>query len=233
MRSVQPVTPLARTVGYEMGARTRLLGGRVETALSLWGIDVASETVWIGDEGVTEAGGSTRRLGIEWEGRWESRRSAATDVVNASGDAKEFMKPTDYIGTKSFPDYAAYAKSHQYDIKVPGCATNGKMFVGQRKEGFAVNIGTIFDLVNADAATITNPGLRGAVPNPLDNKNVTTIALELPIACVVAAGKPAIIGTWTTASLRQARVLDPSHLLRGRLWKAAPGLRFRVCPCRL
>lgn len=139
------------------------------------------------------------------------RRGAnAMDVVNVSGNATNFMKPTDYIGQKSFPDYAAYAKAHQYDIKVPGCdAPGARMFVGQRKEPFAVNVGTIFDLVNADPATITNPAARGAVANPLGDKNVTTIALELPISCVVAAADKTIIGTWTTASLRQAKVLDP------------------------
>ncbi|MDZ4695271.1 MAG: TonB family protein [Deltaproteobacteria bacterium] len=88
VRSVQPVTPLTRTVGYEVGARTRLLGGRVETALALWGIDVASETVWIGDEGVTEAGGATRRLGIEWEGRWEIQPWLFADADVTVADAK-------------------------------------------------------------------------------------------------------------------------------------------------
>ena len=38
--------------------------------------------------------------------------------------------------------------THIYDINIPGCATPGRVFVGQRKEGFAVNLGEIFDLVN-------------------------------------------------------------------------------------
>ena len=73
VRSQQPVTPLTRTLGYEVGARTRVLGGRLESAVSLWAINVDSETVWIGDEGTTESGGSTRRTGVEWEGRCELR----------------------------------------------------------------------------------------------------------------------------------------------------------------
>lgn len=69
VRAVDPVTPLTRTVGYEAGVRTRLFGGRLDAAASLWGIDIDSEIVWVGDEGTTEAAGSTRRLGVEVEAR--------------------------------------------------------------------------------------------------------------------------------------------------------------------
>lgn len=71
VRSVDPVTPLTRTVGYELGARTRLLERRLQLAVALWGIDIDSETVWVGDEGTTEAGPASRRVGAEAEVRWE------------------------------------------------------------------------------------------------------------------------------------------------------------------
>jgi TonB family protein len=71
VRGDNPVTPLTRTLGYEVGARSRLLHRRLEVAASLWGIDLDSETVWVGDEGTTEAAGATRRLGLEVEGRAE------------------------------------------------------------------------------------------------------------------------------------------------------------------
>lgn len=71
VRSTGAVTPLTKTLGYETGARTRLLDRRLELAASLWGLDIDSETVWVGDEGTTEASGATRRLGVEVEGRWE------------------------------------------------------------------------------------------------------------------------------------------------------------------
>jgi hypothetical protein len=54
-----------------------------------------------------------------------------------------------------------------------------KVFVGQRQDPFAVNLGTIFDLVNAPVSTITNPALIGALPNTIGDKNVTTLALEV------------------------------------------------------
>ena len=59
-----------------------------------------------------------------------------------------FEKPLDNIGNKTIPNYAAYAAKHIYDINIPGCATPGRVFVGQRKESFVVNLGETFDLIN-------------------------------------------------------------------------------------
>ena len=48
----------------------------------------------------------------------------------------------------------------------------------------------------------TNPvGPRDAEPNTIPDKNVTSIALEVPISCLVRKGDP-VIGAWTTASVR-------------------------------
>jgi hypothetical protein len=84
------------------------------------------------------------------------------------------------------------------------------MFVGQRHESFAVNLGTIFDLVNAPAQVVvggTTRDGRALVPSTIDDKNISTIALELPISCVLGTGTT--IGAWTTASVRQVRVVNP------------------------
>jgi hypothetical protein len=129
-------------------------------------------------------------------------------VANVSGGTV-FEKPFDYIGTKTFPDYEAYARRYMYDIHVPGCDGTGRLFVGRRKEPFAVNVGTIFDLVNAPASVITDPALRDAAPNPLAHKNITTFALKLPIGCLTAGQDKPVIGGWTTASKRQVRMLNP------------------------
>jgi hypothetical protein len=143
--------------------------------------------------------------------RGPRRGSAGQDVTNASGGGTTFIKPTDYVGTKTFGDadaYAAYAREHIYTVNIPGCAGPAKVFVGQRREPFAVNLGPIFDLVNADPTIITDSSRRGALENPLASKNVTTLALEVPIACL-KAGSQDVIGGWTTASVRQARALNP------------------------
>lgn len=135
------------------------------------------------------------------------RNAGAQAVTNASGGAATFDKPVDNIGTKTIADYAAYAAKHVYTVDVPGCSQPAKLFVGQRQDPFAVNLGTIFDLVNAPLAVITDPALIGAAPNTIGDKNVTTLALELHQSCLTAGDDP-VIGAWTTASLRQARVLD-------------------------
>jgi len=139
--------------------------------------------------------------------RGDRRSGQAQAVTNASGGATVFDKPVDNIGVKTIPDYSAYAARHIYSINIPGCGIAGRMFVGQRKEAFAVNLGTIFDLVNAPVAVITDPKLINAVPNTIDNANVSTLALEVHRSCLTAAGDP-VIGGWTSASLRQVRLLD-------------------------
>ena len=138
---------------------------------------------------------------------WERR----TSITNASNGSATFDKPVDNIGTKTIPDYAGYAAKHIYNVNVPGCSMPGKVFVGQRKEPFAVNLGVIFDLVNAPLAVITDPALINAAPNIIDDANITTLALEVHKSCLVARGSTdPVIGGWTTASLRQARLLDPT-----------------------
>jgi hypothetical protein len=141
---------------------------------------------------------------------------AAAMVTNTAGGAT-FDKPVDNIGTKTIPDYAAYAAKHVYAVNIPGCNMPGKLFVGQRKEAFAVNLGPIFDLVNAPLALITDPSRIGAVPNPLDDKNVTTLALEVHKSCLTAGDD--VIGGWTTASVRQAQVIDPAPSGHGKAEK--------------
>lgn len=136
------------------------------------------------------------------------RRSGIATPVTGSGGATSFSKPLDYIGTKTLPDYEGYAKSNIHDVKIPGCDAPGKVFVGQRAEAFAVNLGAIFDLVNLVP-------LEGSIENTRSNDdlvgrfNVTSLALEVPISCVTGEGN-GVIGAWTTASLPQGEVEDPS-----------------------
>lgn len=138
-------------------------------------------------------------------GRRSTDRTFITNPIPVGTDSTTtFRKPVDNIGNKSIPDYNTYANSHISSINIPGCSTTGgKVFVGQRREGFVVNLGEVFDLIN------TNPlGARNAELNVLDDKNITSIALEVPAACLTA-GNDSVIGAWTTASLRQTRVLNP------------------------
>ncbi len=142
------------------------------------------------------------------------RRTGTSAAVTAAGGGVSFRKPADNVGSKSFADYATYAKTFVQTITIPGCATPGKVFVGQRAESFAVNLGVVFDLVNAPLSTIGDAALRGTTQSVIKDNNVTSIALELPVSCIKAANKD-VIGGWTSASVRQARVIDPSPTFNG------------------
>ncbi len=151
------------------------------------------------------------------------RRSGTRAPVTAVSDGSAvFGKPLDNIGNKTIPDYATYANQYITPINIPGCATPGKVFVGQRSDAFAVNLGGAFDSVNfvpieGDSAPGAGDGkgYPGGIKQSRTNdeivgkKNVDTFALEVPIACLVGAGN-GVIGAWTASSLPQARLLDPS-----------------------
>ena len=122
-----------------------------------------------------------RGSGHHQRGRWRHDLSASPWTTSARSPSR---------------NYATYANNHIYDIVIPGC-DNGRMFVGQRKDSFVVNLGETFDLVN-----VTNPlGAENAEADDLADKNVTSFVLEVPIACLVSSASQPIIGGWTTASL--------------------------------
>jgi hypothetical protein len=140
------------------------------------------------------------------------RTGTATPITDATSGSKTFTKPFDNIGAKSIPNYAAYANSFIHSITIPGCSTPGKVFVGQRADGFVVNLGETFDLVNIKYPAEeldTGGNARNIAPNSLANYNVTSLALEIPASCLVSSASP-IIGSWTTASVRQAAVINPA-----------------------
>ncbi len=143
------------------------------------------------------------------------RRKGQVQAVTKTAGGATFEKPVDYIGVKTLGDaaaYEAYSQKHIHTVNIPGCAMPGKVFVGQRQEGFAVNLGAIFDLVNAPASVLLDPANKDAAgmgggKHPIQQKNVTTISMEVHKSCLTAGTDP-VVGGWTTASLRQSRLLD-------------------------
>lgn len=138
--------------------------------------------------------------------RGDRRTGTRTRLTNAAGGSTMFDKPVDNIGDKSFGgagNYETYANQHIYNVAIPGCA-NGRVFVGQRKESFYIAVGKIFDLFNLNPLGDPNGN-----KNDLESKNISTIAMEIPIACLVAGSDP-VIGAYTTASVRQARLINPT-----------------------
>ncbi len=149
--------------------------------------------------------------------RGDRRKGTSQSVTKSDGTTATFEKPVDYIGSKTLGDasaYESYAQKHVHAIKIPGCPAGkdtGYVFVGQRQEGFAVNLGTVFDLVNAPAAFLLDPANKDAAgqggKHYMQKNNVTSLALEVHKDCLTAGTDP-VIGGWTTASLRQTRLLN-------------------------
>jgi Domain of unknown function (DUF4331) len=164
---------------------------------------------------VTAPGGATQNVSQSYTltlVKGDRRTGTATPIVNASTGATTFAKPLDNIGAKSIPNYATYAAQFIFPITIPGCSAPGKVFVGQRQDPFVVNLGETFDLVNvkypASQLAPTGTNGRNYVPNTLAGYNVTALELEVPATCLTSASNK-IIGGYTTASLRQAMVLNP------------------------
>ena len=62
---VDPVDPLVRTRGAEVGVRTAALAG-LQSTVSLWVLGLDSELVFVGDAGGTEASDASRHVGVEF-----------------------------------------------------------------------------------------------------------------------------------------------------------------------
>lgn len=89
---IQPVSPLVRSIGYEVGVRTGILPG-LQASLALFRLDIASELLFVGDAGTTEATRPSKREGFE---------------------ASLFYKPNDWLTVDV--DYAlARARFSDYD----------------------------------------------------------------------------------------------------------------------
>jgi TonB family protein len=74
-----PVTPIARAVGEEVGARSRFWG-RWDLAVALWRLTLDSETTWDGDNGTTSVSDPTLRYGVELGSRFEITQWLAADA---------------------------------------------------------------------------------------------------------------------------------------------------------
>lgn len=153
----------------------------------------------------------------------ELKVGSSSVMLSQNGDTN-FIKPYDNVGNKTFGDaqgYAAYADQYIYNAEIPNCNWPARIFVGQRKDPFVVNLGETFDLVNyvpveGDSAPGANDGAgfpggitQSSANDDLIDKNVTAIAIEVHKNCLVGSGN-GVIGAWTTASLPQTRILNPN-----------------------
>jgi hypothetical protein len=129
--------------------------------------------------------------------------------------ARNVPCPPCNVGVRSTPNYPALAKAAIKDL--PG---GGKVFAGQRLDGFWVDLGSVFDLAALrpfqNLHAISRPAAPGV--NAVQGYNVHTLALQLPISSLTTDGSTpkdpsdarSVIGVWTSASRRRGTVLDDS-----------------------
>eukprot|EP01090_Pellita_catalonica_P004596 TRINITY_DN1440_c0_g1_i1.p1 TRINITY_DN1440_c0_g1~~TRINITY_DN1440_c0_g1_i1.p1 ORF type:complete len:574 (-),score=106.46 TRINITY_DN1440_c0_g1_i1:118-1641(-) len=117
-----------------------------------------------------------------------------THPADSNLNPSTFRKPMDYAGENTFGDadaYEEYASNFFYPLELNTCSENARVFVGQRRESFPVNIGKIFDLVNLNPFTINNCEKNDA----LKDFAVTSFVIEIPLSCISGEGT---IGVWGT-----------------------------------
>ena len=71
--AVNPVTPLVRTRGAELGLRLEPVAG-LQSSMALWRLDLESELVFVGDAGETQPSRASTRRGIEWNNHYALNR---------------------------------------------------------------------------------------------------------------------------------------------------------------
>jgi hypothetical protein len=131
----------------------------------------------------------------------------------ASTVATNVPVPPANIGPRSTPNYPAYEAA-----AIKPLVGGGQVFAGPRKDPFFVDLGSIFDLLGLRPI---NSAHLAALPNAkgvdsLQQKNVHTIALQLPISAVSKNGNvpttvddPAsFIGVYATASRQRVKTLS-------------------------
>lgn len=121
------------------------------------------------------------------------------------------------VGVRSTPNYET-ALAEPSISTVPTGVGNINLFAGQREEGFAIDLGSIFDLAGLrpfnTAHIIPRPTSNGV--DTLAGKNVHTIAIQIPTQLLTSTGAmptgpndpAAIIGVYSTASRPGTRVLN-------------------------
>jgi outer membrane receptor protein involved in Fe transport len=83
----QPVNPLVRSVGGELGLRTEAFPG-LQSSLALWVLKLGSELVFSGDAGDTEPSRASRRYGGEWSNHYAASKHVLLDADLAWSHAR-------------------------------------------------------------------------------------------------------------------------------------------------
>ncbi|HKY45947.1 MAG TPA: DUF4331 domain-containing protein [Pyrinomonadaceae bacterium] len=129
------------------------------------------------------------------------RHTGKRGAVIASG----LVTPPSNIGERTTPNYeTALAQPAVYPLP-----NGGRVFAGQRDEGFYIDVGGVFDTLK-----LKSIGSDGGVDSTA-GFNVNTIAIEVPIQELTRSGSvpsgptasDAVIGVWSTSGRQKITVL--------------------------
>jgi hypothetical protein len=95
--AAERVTPLARSKGVELGVRSEFIPG-LQSTFSVYRLDLASELVFVGDAGTTEAGRPSRRVGFEFSNYYKPTRWLTLDADIAFAKAR--FRDVDPVGDR-------------------------------------------------------------------------------------------------------------------------------------
>jgi Domain of unknown function (DUF4331) len=149
---------------------------------------------------------------------WNKRQFYSVTKVKDSGKtvlAEALASPPCNIGPFSTPNYAALAREAVHLLP-----SGEKVFAGQRAEGFYVDLGSVFDLVDLRPFQNLHLNPLPAAPgvNGTNRLNVHTIAVQVPKNMLTRDGSNptdptdprSLIGVYASASRRKARILEHS-----------------------
>src|SRR5580693_4393124 len=114
-------------------------------------------------------------------------QGGVSTLLTPMGGPNPLSCPPCNIGPRSTPNYAALSGDAIYRL------SSGEMvFAGQRAEGFFVDLGSIFDLGDLRPLSPDQllPGAGSIGINAIADKNVHTIALQVPISSLTSTGAP-------------------------------------------
>ncbi|MFO7261712.1 MAG: TonB-dependent receptor [bacterium] len=77
--AVEPVDPLARSRGAEVGFLAMPAAGW-HTTLAVWGVELESELLFVGDAGTTEPSDASGRIGLTWANFWRPLPQLRVDL---------------------------------------------------------------------------------------------------------------------------------------------------------
>src|SRR3989475_8229602 len=150
-----------------------------------------------------------------------TRSVGGSDTTVGSGLAC----PPCNVGPRSTPQYDKLAKMGIHDLS----GDHGKVFAGQRQEGFYVDLGSIFDLGALrpfqNLHLIPTPAAPGV--NGTKGFNVHTIAIQVPKTDLTrngfnpsdSADPRSVIGVWSAASRRKGTVREKNaRVVEGVPW---------------